>query len=82
MLAVSLMRVLPAQSYDNWINPTLILFLIIIIIISILVQLTMFLLQNIKSSNIIKHHLSTAQETSTIWQKPGGPAGLSPPQRK
>ena len=37
MLAVSLMRVLPDQSYDNWINPMLILFVFIIIIIIIII---------------------------------------------
>ena len=80
MLAVSLIRLLPTQSYDNWINPALILFLLNIIII-ILVIFTKFSLQNIKSPNIIRPHFSTSQKnlmlwtmsTMIIWQKPGGP---------
>ena len=80
MLAVSLIRLLPTQSYDNWINLALILFLLNIIII-ILVILTKFSSQNIKSPNIIRPHFSTSQKnlmlwtmsTMIIWQTPGGP---------
>ena len=84
MLAVSLIRLLPTQSYDNWINPALILFLLNIIIIAIIVLLAKFFIEY----QIGRHHLSTSQENSKcwttmiIWQKPGGPTSPSPSQRK